>query len=319
MPLLEDPANHLPTVAEVDAVIAVRARPTAGGQGVALLVASTLLFVGAQRTFSDAPMTHIGLLVAVLLLHELGHLVAMRLFGFKDLRMFFIPFFGAAAAGHKLDATGAQRAIVALAGPLSGLVLAFALMFGLAFSEVEVGPTLSEFIGLLLVLNFFNLLPMVPFDGGRFVNLVIFSRWPTAEQLFRLAAGAGMIWLAYALTSWVLGIVGGFVLLGAGLAAKLGQVGQLLRASHPPPRPAAVLDTSPEFRARMIEELAPLIVRPGAPHATTVKLFAMYLRGGWDRAIDAPPGPVASAALLLVYLAFVGVGVALYLKLPADL
>ena len=66
MPLLEDPANHLPTVAEVDAVIAVRARPTAGGQGVALLVASTLLFVGAQRTFSDAPMTHIGLLVAVL-------------------------------------------------------------------------------------------------------------------------------------------------------------------------------------------------------------------------------------------------------------
>jgi len=28
---------------------------------------------------------------------------------------------------------------------------------------------------------------------------------------------------------------------------------------------------------------------------------------------------VASAALLLVYLAFVGVGVALYLKLPADL
>lgn len=307
----DDGLVRLPTLEEVDAEVERRMSPRSGGQGVALLVVSTLLFVGAQHTFGEAPLTFIGLLVVVLVLHELGHLVAMRAFGFRDLRMFFIPFFGAAASGRKPDATGAQRAIVALAGPLSGIFLAIALVLGLRLSDVEVGNTTIEFVGLLLVLNFFNLLPLLPFDGGRFVNIVLFSRWPTAERVFRIAASLGMMWLAYQLESWLLGIIGFFVLVGAGFAARLGVLGQDLRARVPAPRPVSWLDTPPELRAALIEELAPTIGLQ-RDHRANVRRYGMVFHSAWERAIDAPPGPVASVALLLLYLAVCGLGVGLY-------
>ena len=37
----------------------------------------------------------LAILVGVLFVHELGHWVAMRVFGYRNLKMFFIPFFGA--------------------------------------------------------------------------------------------------------------------------------------------------------------------------------------------------------------------------------
>ena len=41
----------------------------------------------------------IVILVVVLLLHELGHLAAMRLFGYRDTQILFIPLLGAAVSG----------------------------------------------------------------------------------------------------------------------------------------------------------------------------------------------------------------------------
>lgn len=42
----------------------------------------------------------LALLIPVLFFHELGHWAGMRLFGFRDVKMFFIPFFGAAVSGR---------------------------------------------------------------------------------------------------------------------------------------------------------------------------------------------------------------------------
>src|SRR5262249_57137277 len=41
------------------------------------------------------------LIVAVLFFHESGHYLGMLWFGYRDLQMFFIPFFGAAVYGRK--------------------------------------------------------------------------------------------------------------------------------------------------------------------------------------------------------------------------
>ena len=62
-------------------------------------------------------------LVAVLLLHELGHLVAMRWAGYRDLKIFFIPFIGAMVSGREQQATAGQKMLVLLAGPVPGIVL----------------------------------------------------------------------------------------------------------------------------------------------------------------------------------------------------
>jgi Zn-dependent protease len=65
-------------------------------------------------------------LVPVLFLHEAGHWVAMRLFKYRNLRMFFIPMFGAAVMGRHWNVPGWKKALVSLAGPLSGIILGWA-------------------------------------------------------------------------------------------------------------------------------------------------------------------------------------------------
>jgi hypothetical protein len=65
--------------------------------------------------------------IAVLLVHESGHYVVMRAFGYRDLRMFFIPFVGAAVSGWSGKAHGYQRTLVALAGPVPGILLGLLL------------------------------------------------------------------------------------------------------------------------------------------------------------------------------------------------
>lgn len=51
------------------------------------------------------------LIAGVLFLHELGHLVAMWQFRYRNLRMFFIPFFGAAVSGQNYNLPGWKKAI----------------------------------------------------------------------------------------------------------------------------------------------------------------------------------------------------------------
>jgi hypothetical protein len=92
---------------------------TNAAQGLLVLALTAFLFAGSHALV-DAGWVTILIVLAVLSFHELGHLVAMRAFGYQDTRIFFIPFFGAAAAGRKHDATGAERAMVLLAGPLPG-------------------------------------------------------------------------------------------------------------------------------------------------------------------------------------------------------
>ena len=66
-------------------------RKTGLVQALIVLGASLLVFamIGALDT---NPMTLL-LLVAVILFHESGHWVGMRLYGYRDVKMFFIPFF----------------------------------------------------------------------------------------------------------------------------------------------------------------------------------------------------------------------------------
>lgn len=305
-----------PTLAQVDAELArVPARASGAGQGLALLVVSLVLFVGAQGTLIEAPWTFLALLVAVLAVHELGHLAAMRAFGYRDLRMFFIPFFGAAAAGKKPDATGTQRALVALAGPLPGIVLGVVGLVASALWRDEMTPIEAQLVGLLLVLNFFNLLPIVPFDGGRFVSIVLFSRWPGVERAFRLLASAALVWFAVQAGSWLLGLIGAFIALTSGIHATYARLGRRLREQVPPPRPASILDLPAAVRLDGIAALAPILGARGTPEQRA-RDYARGLTGVWNRALDAPPGPLASVLLLLLYGAFVALGLVLYFGVP---
>lgn len=87
--------------------------------GVAILLISLLMFVvigtGGKSGWTAGPQARqtLLILVPVLLFHELGHYVAMRVFGYRNVRMFFIPMFGGgrdAEPSRVVQRTGRRRA-----------------------------------------------------------------------------------------------------------------------------------------------------------------------------------------------------------------
>jgi hypothetical protein len=45
----------------------------------------------------------------------------MRIFHYRDVRMFFIPFFGAAVSGRHYNIAGWKKAVVSMMGPVPAL------------------------------------------------------------------------------------------------------------------------------------------------------------------------------------------------------
>jgi Zn-dependent protease len=141
-----------------------------------ILLVSLGLFVAAGR--SDAamgpkPMELLTILIPILFFHELGHYLAMKVFGYRNLRMFFIPFFGAAVSGRNYTAPGWKKVIVALMGPVPGIILGGLIGIWGAVTHRH----WMEQVGLFaLLINGFNLLPVLPLDGGHVMHTLLFSR-----------------------------------------------------------------------------------------------------------------------------------------------
>ena len=130
-------------------------------------------------------------LLPVLLFHELGHLVAMMVFKYERKFMLFMPI-GAFVTGENDNAPTWQRMVVYLAGPVPGILLALGLIIGL--------PSITDSIGtlvfVLLAINLFNLLPVMPLDGGQLVNLAISSRYPAVQFTLHLLSFLGTLAIA---------------------------------------------------------------------------------------------------------------------------
>ncbi len=200
---------------------------TSWSQGLLVLGVSVVLFGAAGTIGEGMDWAFLGALVVVIFLHELGHLAAMWAFDYQDLRMFFIPFFGAAAAGRKHTATATQRAIVSLMGPLPGLVIGVALGFVWLQSGAA---SFGLFATLFLAINVLNLLPVLPLDGGRFFDTILFSRWPALQLVMDLATGGLLVIVGFSIRDWILIALGAFLVLGARARHKVSRLGLKLRA-----------------------------------------------------------------------------------------
>lgn len=228
------------------------------------------------------------LIAAVLFVHESGHLAAMRLFGYRNLRMLFIPFFGAAAMGKNYNVPGWKKAMVSLAGPLPGIAIGIAL--GIA-AVVSRNKTLFEASFMFLAINGFNLLPVLPLDGGWVMHALLFSRHPVLDVMFRAAAALGL--LALSLGGSRLWIVGVAMLMGLPAAYRVARVARSLRLKG--------LDATSDDSQSVPLPVAKVIVREIRrvfPARTDAKTTAQLSLSVFESLNARPPGVLASLGFL---------------------
>ena len=102
--------------------------------------------------------------VALLFVHEMGHVVQMKREGVKISGMLFIPFLGAAVGARSMGGNALAEARIGLAGPVLGTLATAALI---PIAEAQDSDFLRALAFTGFFLNLFNLAPVVPLDGGR--------------------------------------------------------------------------------------------------------------------------------------------------------
>jgi len=129
----------------------------------------------------------IGRIIATILtliaIHEFGHWLAMKIFGYTGMGTFFIPYLGPVDLGRKLHAPAWQQLVVILAGPVPGILAGLVLLVA-GFFVPTIPAWLLDAAGLSLAFNGFHLLPFLPLDGGKVVDLLLFRDLPIIRPFF---------------------------------------------------------------------------------------------------------------------------------------
>ncbi len=190
------PAIDIPVVLDVEAFRAQeRLQEGLLGQRARMwmLLGSLLVFV-VLYTGSMSPQSLV-IVVGALLFHEGGHVLAMKLSGYRDASILFLPLLGAVATARKENATLAEKFWVAIAGPLSGLGLGIAL--AIAYRLLPGQSWLFEAALISIVLNLLNLIPVYPLDGGQIADLLLFSRFPWLGTAFKALGVLVLGWIGF--------------------------------------------------------------------------------------------------------------------------
>jgi Zn-dependent protease/CBS domain-containing protein len=166
----------------------------------------------------------VGLFVGIVL-HELGHSVVARAFGFP-IESITLWLFGGIAQLTDLPEDWKQELAIALAGPVVSVALGLAIYVPFAALPPE-GHAVRFVLGYLAVLNValavFNMLPAFPMDGGRVLRAVLGLWYPYARAT-QLAAEVGKL---FAILFGLAGLLGGnIILIGVAFFVYVGASGE---------------------------------------------------------------------------------------------
>lgn len=127
--------------------------------------------------------------------HELSHSLVARQFGFpiKGITLFI---FGGVAEMDEEPPSAKAEFFMAIVGPISSFVLAFAFYGLYTFSSAFNWPTplsgIAFYLGYLnALLAIFNLVPAFPLDGGRVLRAVLWGWKDNFRRATRIASNIG--------------------------------------------------------------------------------------------------------------------------------
>jgi Zn-dependent protease len=139
-------------------------------------------------------------LVALLFVHEMGHAIVMKLKGIPIGGMIFIPLLGAAVIMRQMPKNARDEAEVGIAGPIAG---ALAASVCLALARIYPDTVWAPLAYFGFFINLFNLIPIVPFDGGRVLGAIDRRIWIVgfigllAFEIWSWINGNFSIWLVF--------------------------------------------------------------------------------------------------------------------------
>lgn len=132
------------------------------------LLIYTLLF---YFIFKD--LTYIAAILLVIIVHEMGHFLFMKLFNYNNVKIFIVPLLGAFTSGKKQKVSQLQLSIIILAGPVPGIIIGAILYY---FNRGLNNETIAMLANSFLYINLLNCLPFYPLDGGRLIETLFFRQ-----------------------------------------------------------------------------------------------------------------------------------------------
>lgn len=111
-------------------------------------------------------------LFSIVLIHELGHIAAAKSWSWRISEIQLLPFGGVVKVEDEGNVPAYQELVVAAAGPLQHV-----WMIGLAFVFSHIGwwesAWATYFIQSNVMIGLFNLLPILPLDGGKILRALL--------------------------------------------------------------------------------------------------------------------------------------------------
>lgn len=137
------------------------------------------------------------LIFACVVLHEFGHILMARRYGIETPDVILLPI-GGVARVPRMPEKPSQELVVAIAGPMVNIIIAFILFLVLGTIQSEFlehidDPHISLVARLAAVnifLVIFNMIPAFPMDGGRILHAVLAMKLGNARAT-QLAASLG--------------------------------------------------------------------------------------------------------------------------------
>lgn len=149
------------------------------------------------------------LVFSLVFFHELAHLMTARAYGFRVTGLELFPFGGTAYSDDLFEGRKLEESIIAFAGPALNVVLLFGAE-ALRWQGIWTGQLAEDFVRFNFWLAAFNLIPVLPLDGGRVVRAFFAESFGYVKTTKFLAWGGKWLGLVIALYGIILGGQGKF-------------------------------------------------------------------------------------------------------------
>ncbi len=111
--------------------------------------------------------------IVVILIHELAHCYVSTYYDIGISEIKFFIFGGVARFQEHIEENSKQEIIIASAGPITNFVLIFITLLIMDKFHIEKGYMIQLFLIANMVVGLFNLIPVLPLDGGRIARGIL--------------------------------------------------------------------------------------------------------------------------------------------------